>query len=584
MDLGPMRELVPGFLTRDKPPKGIASRTQGTSMLDTIVGYRKSWLRPDFIAGVTTAAVIIPKALAYATVAGVPVQVGMYTAFFPMLIYVLFGTSRPLSVSTTATIAVLVGTQLSQVVPDGDPALLVQALATLTFMVGGVLLLASIFHLGFLANFISEPVLIGFKGGIGLVIVMDQFPKLLGVHFAKGSFITNIVGLVGHLPEFSGATVVLAAITVAVLVTTERLAPKVPAPLLAVAIGIGGVAMFGLHDLGIATIGQIPSGFPSLTLPDFSFAAQLWPGALGIALMSFTETIAAGRAFAKNDEPSPRPNQELLATGLASVGGAFFGSLPPGGGTTQTAVNRHAGAKTQVAEIATAAVALTTMLFLAPLLGLMPEATLAVVVIVYSIGLIQPAEFRAVLKIRRMEFLWALAALVGVVFLGTLKGIIVAIMVSVVALSYQAANPRVFALGRKRGTNVFRPLSKEHPEDETFAGLLLIRMEGRAFFMNIDQIVEKIDQLVADANPKVVALHMRAVIDLEYTALKGISEAEKKLRERNVDLWLVGLNPGVLAVVRKSPLGKILGHKRMYFNLETAVATYLTSSSPKAPA
>jgi len=549
-------------------------------VLDTIVGYRKSWLRPDLIAGVTTAAVIIPKALAYATVAGVPVQVGMYTAFFPMLIYVLLGTARPLSVSTTATIAVLVGTQLSQVVPDGDPALLVQALATLTFMVGGILLLASLFRLGFLANFISEPVLIGFKGGIGLVIVVDQLPKLFGVHFAKGSFITDLVGLVGHLPEFSGITVVLAAITVAVLVVTERLAPKVPAPLLAVAIGIAGVAMFGLHDLGVTTIGQIPSGFPSLTLSDFSFAAQLWPGALGIALMSFTETIAAGRAFSKSDEPSPRPNQELLATGLANAGSALFGTLPSGGGTTQTAVNRHAGAKTQVAEIATASVSLITMLLLAPLLSLMPEATLAVVVIVYSISLIQPAEFRAILKIRRMEFIWALTACVGVVLLGTLKGIIVAIIVSIVALSYQAANPHVFALGRKRGTNIFRSLSKDSPDDETFPGLLLIRMEGRAFFMNIDQIVEKINQLVADANPKIVALHMRSVIDLEYTALKGLSEAEKKLRERNITLWLVGLNPGALAVVRKSPLGRILGHERMFFNLETAVAAFQARSAP----
>jgi sulfate permease, SulP family len=553
-------------------------------MLDTIIGYQKKWLRADLIAGITTAAVIIPKALAYATVAGVPVQVGMYTAFFPMLIYVLFGTSRPLSVSTTATIAVLVGTQLSQAVPDGNPALLVQALATLTLMVGSILLVASLFRLGFLANFISEPVLIGFKGGIGLVIVMDQLPKLLGVHFAKGSFITNVLGLVGHLPEFSGATVILAAITVAVLVVTERLAPKVPAPLLAVAIGIGGVAMFGLHDLGVATIGHIPSGFPSLTLPDFSFAAELWPGALGIALMSFTETIAAGRAFSRNDELGPRPNQELLATGLASAGGALFGSLPAGGGTTQTAVNRHAGAKTQVAEIATAAVALTTMLFLAPLLGLMPEATLAVVVIVYSIGLIQPAEFRAVMKIRRMEFLWALVALVGVVLLGTLKGIIVAIMASVVGLTHQAANPHVFVMGRKPHSNVFRSLSKEHPEDETFPGLLLVRMEGRAFFMNIDQIVQKIERFVEDASPKVVALHMRAVIDLEYTALKGLSEMERKMRERNVTLWLVGLNPGALEVVRRSPLGTILGQGRMFFNLEEAVAAYQAPSSPKVPA
>ena len=174
--------------------------------------------------------------------------------------------------------------------------------------------------------------------------------------------------------------------------------------------------------------------------------------------MSFTETIAAGRAFSTSEEPPPRANQELLATGIANAGGALLGAMPAGGGTTQTAVNRLAGARTQLAEMVTAGAALVTMLLLAPLIGLMPEATLGAVVIVYSIGLIKPAEFRAILKVRRMEFVWAIAALMGVVFLGTLKGILVAIVVSLVALAYQATNPPVHVLGRKPGTNVFRPL------------------------------------------------------------------------------------------------------------------------------
>ena len=204
--------------------------------------------------------------------------------------------------------------------------------------------------------------------------------------------------------------------------------------------------------------------------------------------MSFTETIAAGRAFATSEEPPLRPNQELLATGLANAGGALLGAMPAGGGTTQTAVNRLAGARTQLAELVTAGATLVTMLLLAPLIGLMPEATLAAVVIVYSIGLIKPAEFRAILKVRRTEFIWALAALAGVVLLGTLKGILVAIVVSLVALAYQVANPPVHVLGRKPGTNVFRPRSTEHPEDETFPGLLLLRLEGRVFFANAERI------------------------------------------------------------------------------------------------
>ncbi len=207
--------------------------------------------------------------------------------------------------------------------------------------------------------------------------------------------------------------------------------------------------------------------------------------------MSFTETIAAGRAFALSEDPPLRANQELLATGLANMGGALLGSMPAGGGTTQTAVNRHAGAQTQLTEVVTAGAALVTMLLFAPFIGLMPEATLAAVVIVYSIGLIEPAEFRAILEIRRMEFIWALAAFAGVVVLGTLKGIIVAIVVSLMAIAYQTANPPVYVLGRKPGSNVFRPLSDEHPEDEIFPGLLLLRVEGRIFFGNAERMADK---------------------------------------------------------------------------------------------
>jgi anti-anti-sigma factor len=248
--------------------------------------------------------------------------------------------------------------------------------------------------------------------------------------------------------------------------------------------------------------------------------------------------------------------------------------MPGGGGTTQTAVNRLAGARTQLAEIVTAAITLVTMLFLAPLIGLMPQATLAAVVIVYSIGLIKPVEFREILSVRRTEFIWALTAFAGVVLVGTLKGIMVAIIVSMVALAYQVADPPVYVLGRKPGTNVFRPRSKEHPEDETFAGLLLLRLEGRIFFVNAEHIAEKIRFLIEEARPQVVALHLRGVPDLEYTALKMMIEGEKRQRERGVRLWLVGMNPRVLEMMQRSQLGEALGQEVMHFNLETAVAKY----------
>jgi high affinity sulfate transporter 1 len=536
--------------------------------------YQKEWLRPDLIAGVTAAAVVIPKAMAYATIAGLPVQVGLYTAFLPMMIYAVLGTSRPLSVSTTTTIAILAATALERTASGTNITSLLRVSAMLTLLVGVFLVLSSLLRLGFIANFISAPVLVGFKAGIGLVIVTDQIPKILGIHFPKGSVPHNLLAIFQGIPHTSLITLALGAVMIAMLVGVEWYLPRVPAPLIAVTAGILGASLLHLHAHGVALIGQIPRGLPPITAPDFSRAAQLWPAALGIALMSFTETIAAGRAFAESGEPLPQANRELLSTGVANVGGAFLGAMPAGGGTTQTAVNRLAGARTQLAELVTALVVLATMLLLSPLIALMPEATLAAVVIVYSIGLIRPAEFEAILKIRRTEFTWALTAFAGVVVLGTLKGIFVAIVVSLVALAYQVAVPPVYVLGRKPATNVFRPLSKEHPEDETFPGLLLLRLEGRVFFANAELIGQKMRLLAEQWHPKVVAIDFSNVPDLEYTALKMLTEGEKKQRERGVSVWLVDLNPKVLAMVQRSPLARALGHDALHFNLELAVARY----------
>ncbi len=540
--------------------------------------YRGAWLRPDVIAGLTAAAVVIPKAMAYATIAGLPVEVGLYTAFVPALVYALLGTSSVLSVSTTTTLAILTGAALSGAVPSADPGALLRAAGMLTLLVGGILVGARLLRLGFVADFISEPVLVGFKAGIGVVIVLDQLPKLFGFHIARGRFLRNVAATLAGIPKANLATLAVALGTIVILVGLHRLLPRVPAPLVAVAAGIAASGLLGLKALGVELVGHIPTGLPSPALPDLSLAGVLWSGAVGIALMSFTETIAAGRAFAPPDEPPPRANRELLATGLSNVAGAFLGAMPSGGGTSQTAVNRRAGARSPLAGVVTAGATLATMFFLAPWIGLMPQATLAAVVVVYSIGLIQPEEFRSILRVRRTEFVWALAAFAGVMALGTLKGIVVAIILSLMALAYQVADPPVRALGRKPGTNVFRPRSAEHPEDETFPGLLILRPEGRIFFANAGRIGQKVRVLVAEAAPRVVVFDFSAVFDLEYTALKMLTEAEERARGQGIEVWLAGLNPTVLSMVQRSPLGATLGRERMAFDVETAVARWQRSA------
>ncbi len=540
-----------------------------------LVSYRKDWLRLDIIAGITAAAVVIPKSMAYATIAGLPVEVGLYTAFLPMVIYAFLGTSRVLSVTTSSTIAILTAAELGEIAANRGAHSLLTATVTLTFLVGAILVLACALRLGFVSNFISQPVLIGFKAGIGVVIVLDQIPKLTGVHISKGTFLHNVLSTIASVPETKLVTLVFGISVILLLVGIEYFAPKAPAPLFAIAGGIASAYFLHLSQHGVELVGHIPQGLPSFTAPSLSLVAELWPGALGIALMSFTETIAAGRAFAKTDEPWPQANRELFATGLANIGGALLGAMPGGGGTTQTAVNRLAGARTQMAELVTAAMALVTMLFLAPMIGLMPQATLAAVVIVYSVGLIKPAEFLEILRVRRTEFIWALIAFAGVMLLGTLKGILVAIIASIVALAYQVANPHLHVLGRKPGTNVFRPRSDEHPDDENFEGMLMLRPEGRIFFANAEQLAHKARLRVEEAHPRIIVLDMRAVFDLEYTALKMLIDAEKKNRERGIRLWLVGMNPDVLSMVQKSTLAEALGREGMYLNLEAAVATFL---------
>jgi high affinity sulfate transporter 1 len=531
-------------------------------------------LRLDVVAGLTAAAVVLPKAMAYATVAGLPVAVGLYTAFIPMILYALLGTSRVLSVSSTTTLAILAGTQLGLVVPDGDPAKLLTATATLTAMVGVFLMLASVLRLGFVANFISTPVLTGFKAGIGLVIVLDQLPKLLGVHIEKAGFFRDVLSVVQHLPETSLLTLAVAVATLLVLVGMERFWPRAPAPLVAVGGAIAASWLFSLQSKGVSIVGLIPQGFPSLTMPDAGLVWQLVPGALGIALMSFTETIAAGRAFATPADPPIQSNRELLATGVANLGGALTGAMPGGGGTSQTAVVRAAGGRSQKASLVTAGAALATMLLLAPLLGLMPNATLAAVVIVYSVGLIKPAEFRQILRVRTMEFRWAMVACLGVLVFGTLKGILVAIIVSTIGLASQAAHPRVYVIGRKRGADVLRPLSPEHPDDETFEGLLILRPEGRLFFVNAQNVADQIQTLVEQHKPRVVVLDMSRVPDVEYSALQMLMEGEQRASDQGAVLWLAALNPGVLEVVRNAGLDRQLGPERLLFNARAAIERY----------
>jgi len=278
-----------------------------------------------------------------------------------------------------------------------------------------------------------------------------------------------------------------------------------------------------LSQAGISLIGDIPTGLPSVSLPDLLLVGALWLPAMGIALMSFTKSTAATQAFRGQGEAVVDANHELLALGVANVAGGLFQAYPAGCGTSQTAVNARAGAKTPLAELVTVAVVALTLLFLAPLISLMPEATLGALVLVAAVGLIQIGEFCDMAQIRRTELVRALPAFAGVVVLDILEGIVVAIVITLVTLLVQVKHPPVYALGRKAGTDIFRPLA-DHPQDETFAGLLIVRTEGRLFFANIARVIDDLST-IAHRNPaQVLLIDCGAVPDIEYTALKALGE------------------------------------------------------------
>jgi sulfate permease, SulP family len=539
-------------------------------------------LRADLVAGLTTAAVVIPKTMAYAAIAGLPLEVGLYTGLVPLVIYAILGTSRPLSVTTTSTIAILVASELATVAPGADSTRLMAVAAALSLMVGVFLLAAAALRVGFLAAFISAPVLTGFKAGIGIVIVVDQLPKLFGFHIHKTGLFRDVVSIFEHLPQTSMPTIVLAIVILVLLVTLEHWAPRVPAPLVAVGGAIAAVALLKLDAKGVELVGQLHAGLPSPVWPDVSLALSLWPGAAGIALMSFVETAAAGRAFLLPGEPTPEPNRELLALGVANAVGSTLQMMPAGGGTSQTAVNRAAGARTKAAGLVTAAVVVATLLFLAPVVALMPQAALASVVIATTLPLVSPAEFAAIYGVRRREFWWAVAACVGVIFLGTLNGILVAVALSLVVLFIQSNRPPVYELARKPGTTVFRERGV-HPGDEIVPGMLMLRPEGRIHFANAQHLGDQAWRLVHENQPRVLVLDLRAVPDIEYTGIKALGDAERQLREAGTMLWLVALNPTVFEVVSRAPLGKLLGRERMFLSLGHAVDAFERLPKPEPP-
>jgi high affinity sulfate transporter 1 len=534
--------------------------------------YRREWLRGDLVAGVTVAAIVIPNLMAYGLLAGLTVEAGLYTALAAMLVYPLLGSCRVLIVSTSSALAMMTASAVGAMAQTHGAEPLTVA-ATLALMAGGVLIAASLLRHGFLANYISLPVLVGFQAGVGIVIIAGQARSLLGVEIESATTLGKLLELPGALPQAHGLTVLVAAIALAALIVLDRLLPRRPIALVIVGLGIAASWLFGFEARGVATVGALPPGLPALRVPEVSLLAALWPASLGIAVMAFVESITAARANWQQDEPPVRANRELLALGAANAAVAFAGGLPADGITSQTAVARSSGARSPAALWAAAAAVAATLLLLSRAIAVLPKPARAAVLVVVAAGLVKPERFVQIARVRRMELVWALVTVAGVVVLGPLAGILLAVALSVLTLIYQANRPPVYALAYNREQRVFRKAG-ENEADETLPGLLLLRVEGRLTFASAENVADKIRPLVEQSKARVVVLECSAILDIEYTALAALVAAEQRLRERGVVLWLAAVNPGLLPVLARSSLAAAADPSRQFANLDKVLEAW----------
>ncbi|TCI97624.1 SulP family inorganic anion transporter [Aeromicrobium sp. IC_218] len=461
--------------------------------------YRRAWLRVDVLAGLAAGTVVVPQAMAYATIAGLPVQVGLYTCMVPMVVYALLGGGRAVSVSTTSTIAVLVAATLAGLpaAERGDADALLGAAFTLTFLAGLCLVAMRLLRLSALVECISPATLTGIRIGVGLTVAASQLPNLLGVPADPdaGGFFEKTADALGRVPDADGTTVAVSVGAVVLLLVLRRVVPQVPGPLVVVAGGIALVALTDVEERGLALVDHVPTGLPSLSVPVAGDVLDLLPGALAVAFMAFLETVLVARTNRRRDEPPIDSEQELVATGLAALAGGLTQTLPPAGGFSQSAVNLRSGARTQVAQLVTATLAVLVALVLAPLLDELPRAVLAAMVLVAILGLLRPSELRLYAQVDRAE-LWVALVVAGLGLTGgMLLGVAVGVALTLVLVVRAVNQPRV------------------QPAAPSRDGVLRLRLLGGVYTGNATATHDEVLRLVAACAtaPREVRLDAEAV-------------------------------------------------------------------------
>jgi SulP family sulfate permease len=506
-------------------------------------GYPKAWLRPDLTAAVTSWGVMVPVALAYAGLAGVPPELGLVTAFAAMAAYAVFGTSRHLKVTVSSTMAVM----SASVVVDlagGDPAAYLAYTAALSLTVGVMLLAAGLARLGFIADFLTKSVVTGFIIGVAITIIVGQLPKILGVPGLDGSLPEQLVQLFSRLPDTNPCTLAVGLSSLLLLLVLRRISPRIPGPLIVLILGILAVSLLDLATYGVSVVGEVATGMPLPSIPTISLSAipYLVLGAAGIVFLAVGESVGGGRAYAAQRGYQIDPDQEMVALGAANLTSGLFGGFPADASLSQTATAETAGAKSQLSSLITAGLILATAVLLAPLFQNLPNAVLGAIVIAATLGLINIDEMRRYWRWRRTDFVIAMTAMVGVLLTTVLTGMIVAVMLSVLLLLYRASRPYVAVLGRMPGrAATFGDLAR-HPDAEPVPRLVIVRLDAPLYFFNANVAKGEILDIVAaqEPPPHGVLIDLAATADLDVTTTDMLFELVGDLRSRSIEVLVSG--------------------------------------------
>jgi high affinity sulfate transporter 1 len=523
--------------------------------------YQAKWLRHDAIAGVTLAAYGIPVSLAYASLAGLPPQYGIYCYLVGGLFYALFGSSRQLAIGPTSAISMLVGVTVAGMA-GGDPARWADIAALTALVMAGMCLLAWLLRLSSLVNFISETILLGFKAGAALTIAMTQLPKLFGVTGGGEHFFERIVILWGQLPDTNLVVLAFGLVALALLLLGEKFLPGRPVALLVVIVAIVVLSVTPLADLGFKIVGELPQGLPDVHVPALRVrdVDGVVPLAFACLLLAYVESVSAARALAQTHRYEIDARQELLALGAANMGAAFFQAYPVAGGLSQSSVNDKAGARTPLALVFASITIGLCLLYLTGMLKNLPNVVLAAIVLVAVKGLINVRELRHVWQVSRFEFAVSMVAFAAVLLLGILKGVMVAVLVSLLLIIRRAAHPHVAILGRIPGTRRYSDVER-NPENATVPGALLFRVESSLLYFNAEHVRDVVWQKVRSATEplKLVVCNLSTSPYVDLAGARMLAKLHEELAVAGIRLRLVGAHAPARDMLRAEGLEERVG-------------------------